>query len=41
MGRTSKVNMELIARCIYNKETGKAELENYSKYYLPRKERTV
>lgn len=36
-----KTNMQLIAKCIYNQNTRKAELENYSKYYSQNEKEAV
>lgn len=33
MEQVFKANTQLMARCFFNRSTGKVKLENYSKYY--------
>lgn len=35
MDNSNKAGVQLIARCIFNKDTGKTKYENYMRYYQP------
>lgn len=36
--KTSKANYQLVARCFFNRSTGKTSYENYLKYYTSNKQ---
>lgn len=35
MRQINKANTQLVARCFFNRSTGKAIYENFSRYYEP------